>query len=155
MLTEPPAAAEATSLPDAATPDVAPVERAHEPPRRRCWNDRGSTSLSVALLTPLLVVLMFAAVQAALWGHARTEARSVARRTAALVARSDVGPGDARATAAANLADGDLTDVVVLIDRRGGDIVVTISGRAPGIIRGTARDVSVVEAVPVEEVASR
>ena len=57
---------------------------------RRCRDDRGSTSLAVALLTPLLVILMFAAVQAALWGHARTEARATARRTAALVARSGV-----------------------------------------------------------------
>jgi len=117
----------------------------------RCRNDRGSTSLTVALLTPILVVLMFAGVQAALWGHARTEARSVARRTAALVARSEVSPADAEASARANLADDDLVSVEVSISRIGPDILVTVSGRAPGIIRGTGRSVSVTEAVPFEE----
>lgn len=117
----------------------------------RCRDDRGSTSLTVALLTPLLVVLMFAAIQAALWTHARTETRSVARRAASLVARSEAAPGDARATALANLADDDLVDVTVSIGRIGPDIVVTIDGRAPGIIRGTGRDVSITETVPVEE----
>ena len=117
--------------------------------------DRGSTSLTVALLTPVLVVLMFAGVQAALWGHARTEARSVARRTAVLVARAEVSPDDAAATARANLADDDLVAVDVTIGRVGTDVVVTISGRAPGIIRGTGRDLSVTEAVPFEELVPR
>ena len=121
----------------------------------RVADDRGSTSLTVALLTPLLVVLMFAAVQAALWTHARTEARAVARQAAALVARSGASVADAQATASANLADDELTDVEVVIERRGSLVVVTVRGRAPGIIRGTARDVSVTEAVPVEEVVPR
>ncbi|MEM1331929.1 MAG: TadE family protein [Actinomycetota bacterium] len=124
----------------------------HDVDARR--TDRGSTSLSVALLTPLLVVLMFAAVQAALWGHARTDARSVARRTATQVARNGVVPGDARAAGVANLGDGDLVDVSIDVALIGGDVVVTVSGRAPGIIRGTSRDVSVREAVPFEEIVA-
>lgn len=122
---------------------------------RRISGECGSTSLTVALLTPLLVVLMFAAVQAALWSHARTEARAVARQTAASIARTGTSAADAHATASANLTDDELTDVEVVIERRGALVVVTIRGRAPGIIRGTARDVSVTEAVPVEEVVPR
>ncbi len=121
----------------------------------RVVGDRGSTSLTVVLLTPLLVVLMFAAVQAALWTHARTEARAVARQAAAQVARSGASPGDAQAMASANLADDELTDVEVIIERRGTLVVVTVRGRAPGIIRGTARDVSVTEALPFEEIVPR
>ena len=45
----------------------------------RLHDERGATSLAVALLTPVFVVLLFAAVQATLWGHARTEARVAAR----------------------------------------------------------------------------
>ena len=122
---------------------------------RRCRDDRGSTSLAVALLTPLLVILMFAAVQAALWGHARTEARATARRTAALVARSGVSVDDARATALENLADDDLTDVSVSIAVDGDTVVVTVTGRAPGIVVGTTRDVTVTEALPLEGVVPR
>lgn len=114
--------------------------------------DRGSTSLAIALLTPLFVILAFAAVQAALWSHARTEARVVARDTAALVARSAVGGGDAQAAARAILAtDTDLQDVAFSVDRRGDVVAVTIDATAPGIIRGTSVDVRVTEALPVEE----
>ncbi len=75
-----------------------------DPPRR--WRgDRGAaTSLSVALLTPMFVFLAFAAFQAAMWSHAKTEARVVARDTAALIARSGIpaadaaGIGDARSS---------------------------------------------------------
>ena len=50
-------------------------------------------------------MLAFAAVQAALWSHAKTEARVIARDTAALVARSGVAAGDAQSSASAILAD--------------------------------------------------
>ncbi|MEM8618199.1 MAG: hypothetical protein AAGF73_00615 [Actinomycetota bacterium] len=114
--------------------------------------DRGATSLAVALLTPLFVVLAFAAVQAALWSHARTEARVIARDTAALIARAAVGEGDAQAAARAILeADSDLTDVTIDVKRSGGVVAVTVDAMAPGIIRGTSVEVRVTEALPVEE----
>ncbi len=120
---------------------------------RRCRGDTGAaTSLAVALLTPMFVFLAFAAFQAAMWSHARTEARVVARDTAALVARSAVDAGDAQAAALAVLsADTDLRDVRVEIDRTGGVVAVTVRGAAPGIIRGTSSELAVTEAVPVEE----
>jgi hypothetical protein len=107
----------------------------------------------VALLTPLFVVLAFAAFQAALWSHARTEARVVARDTAALVARSGVTASDARASAAAVLdADTDLRNIAVTVRSSDGVVTVTITGDAPGIIRGTTDDVAVTSAVPIEEI---
>jgi hypothetical protein len=120
---------------------------------RRLRGDRGAaTSLAVALLTPMFVFLAFAAFQAAMWSHARTEARVVARDTAALVARSGVTPGDAQASATAILeADTDLRNVVVDVGSTGGVVTVTVTGDAPGIIRGTASALSVTSAVPVEE----
>ena len=120
----------------------------------RLRGDRGAaTSLAVALLTPMFVFLAFAAFQAALWSHARTEARVVARDTAALVARSGVAAGDAQASAAAILeADTDLRNVVVRVDTTGGVVAVTVDADAPGIIRGTTNSVSVTSAVPIEEI---
>jgi hypothetical protein len=122
-------------------------------PTRRLRGDRGAaTSLAVALLTPMFVVLAFAAFQAALWSHARTEARVVARDTAALVARSGVDAGDAQASATAILeADTDLRNVVVAVSSTGGVVTVTVTADAPGIIRGTADAVGVTSAVPIEE----
>lgn len=122
---------------------------------RRACGDEGATSLTVALLTPLFVVLLFAAVQAALWGHARTEARVAAKTAAVQVARQGVSIDDARASVAANLADADISDLVVSIGSSGGVVEVTVSGRAQGILIGTSRSLSVTEAVPVEELTPR
>ena len=119
----------------------------------RTSGDRGSTSLSAALLTPVFVVLAFAAFQAAMWSHARTEARVVARDTAALIARSNVAAADAASAASAVLsADTDLRNVVVAVDDRGAVVTVTITADAPGIVRGTSAPVSVTSAVPREMV---
>lgn len=130
------------------------AERARHAGRvRRARGDVGAaTSLATALLAPVFVVLAFAAVQAALWGHARTEARVVARDTAALVARADVDPGDAEASARAALADTDLHAIEVAVTTDGDLVSVTIRGDAPGIVIGTSRRVAVTEAVPVEEI---
>ena len=100
----------------------------------------------------MFVFLAFAAFQAAMWSHARTEARVIARDTAALVARSGVAPGDAQASATAILeADTDLRNVRVVASTSAGVVSVTVSGDAPGIIRGTSTSVEVTSAVPVEE----
>ena len=132
--------------------DVAGVPRADASARRMCGDAGAATSLSVALLTPMFVILAFAAFQAAMWSHAKTEARVVARDTAALVARSAVPPGDAEASATAILeADTDLRNVAVTATSAAGVVTVTITAEAPGIIRGTSNDVSVASAVPIEE----
>jgi hypothetical protein len=124
-------------------------------PELRCRRGRGdrgaASSLAIALLTPVLVVLSFAAFQAAMWSHARTEARVVARDTAALVARSDVSPTDAQSSALAVLdTDTDLANVRVTVAAGLDLVTVTVSGDAPGIIRGTSSSLSVSVAVPRE-----
>jgi predicted secreted protein len=88
-----------------------------------------------------------------MWSHARTEARVVARDTAALVARSGVAPADAQASARSILeADTDLRNVVVVATNSTGVVTVVVTADAPGIIRGTSVPVSVTSAVPVEEI---
>ena len=124
--------------------------------RVRMSGDSGAaTSLSIALLTPLFVVLAFAAVQAAMWSHAKTEARVIARDTAALIARSGVAAGDAQASASTILAaDTSLSDVDVGVTTANGIAVVTVSASAPGIIRGTSSEFEVTAAVPIEELTA-
>jgi Flp pilus assembly protein TadG len=113
--------------------------------------DRGSTTLTTVLLTPVFLVVALMAFQAALWSHARTEARVIARDSAALVARSHADAGATASSASAMLAaDTDLADPVVEIVV-GGDLVTAhVRGRAPGMIRGTSTSVDVIEAVPRE-----
>jgi hypothetical protein len=47
-------------------------------------------------------------------------------------------------------ADTDLRRLDVVVANDGQLVTVTVSGAAPGIIRGTSTDVSVVAAVPLE-----
>lgn len=113
--------------------------------------DRGSASLTIVLLAPLLLVLMFAGFQAAMWNHTRTEARVIARETAVLVARDHISPPNAAAAAAASLAtDSVLTSADVAVDTTATLVVVTITGDAPGVLRGTSAHVRVTVAVSLE-----
>ena len=113
--------------------------------------DKGSASLTIVLLAPLLLVLMFAGFQAAMWNHTRTEARVVASETAVLVARDRLSTPRAAAAASASLAaDGVLTGIMVSIDTTATVVVVTITGNAPGVLRGTSSPVRVTAAVSLE-----
>lgn len=125
-------------------------DRAHD---RDAPRDQGSSSLTTVLLTPVFVVIAFAAFQAAMWSHARTEARFVARDTAGQVARGGVAPRTAARDAEEVLRrDTDLASPAVDIrtDPTGRFVTVTVTGRAPGIIRGTSTPVEIVEALPIE-----
>jgi hypothetical protein len=120
---------------------------AADAPRR----DPGSTSLTTVLLTPVFLAIAFMAFQAAMWSHARTEARAVARDSAALVARNGVPIGDAEASARALLdTEIDLADPMIEITSNGELVTARVTGRAPGLLRGTSADVDIVVAVPQE-----
>ena len=113
--------------------------------------DRGSTSLTTVLLTPVFVVVALMAFQAALWSHARTEARVLARNSAALVARSHAGTSATEQSTLAMLrSDTDIRDADVDIVVTGDLVRARITGRAPGMVRGTSAGVDVVEVVPRE-----
>lgn len=114
-------------------------------------SDRGAASLTIVLLAPFLLVLMFAGFQAAMWNHTRTEARVIARETAVLVARDRVTAPQAVAAASASLAiDSVLTGYDVAVDTTATVVIVTITGDAPGLLRGTSAPVRVVVAVSLE-----
>jgi Flp pilus assembly protein TadG len=113
--------------------------------------DPGSATLTTVVLTPVFIVLAFMAFQASMWSHARTEARALARNSAALVARNGADPGDVERNAEAVLgADVNLVDAEVSIQNDGELVTARITARAPGLIRGTGADVDIVVAVPLE-----
>lgn len=105
----------------------------------------------MVLLTPLLTFILFAAWQAALWNHARAEARSAARSAAALVARSGLDADAIEATTEARLASRtDLSGADVTITLGPDQVVVVVTGQAPGIVMGTSAPVNVRVALPLE-----
>lgn len=113
--------------------------------------DRGAVSLTIILLAPVMVILMFAGFQAAMWNHTRTEARVIARETAVLVARDRMPSSQAAAAASLSLAnDSVLIGSNVAINTTPTVVIVTITGDAPGVLRGTSAPVRVTVAVPLE-----
>jgi hypothetical protein len=121
------------------------------PASRRTSRDEGSASLTTVLLTPVFLVIALMAFQAALWSHARTEARAVARDSVALVARGGADDDDVERSALAVLqSDTDLSDVAVAISIDSGLVVARIAGHAPGLIRGTSTAFEVIEVMPLE-----
>lgn len=109
------------------------------------------------LLTPVFVVIAFMAFQAAMWTHARTEARAAARDAAVLVGRFGALPDDVERSTLESLGGKSVLEVTAVeiptIDeiRAAGTVQVTVRARANGIIVGTGTDVEVTEAVPFEE----
>ena len=111
--------------------------------------------MTTVLLTPVFLVVALMAFQAALWTHARTETRAVARDAARAVARQHQPAELAEQAALAVLvADVDLIDPSVEISLSGPAdaplVTVLIGGRAPGLVRGTARPIEIREVLPVE-----
>jgi hypothetical protein len=75
----------------------------------------------------------------------------IARETAVLVARDRLPASQASAAASTALAnDGVLTGTAVSVEKTATVVVVTISGQAPGVLRGTSAPVSVTVAVALE-----
>jgi Flp pilus assembly protein TadG len=132
--------------------DAEPTVVIDEPgPARNTRADRGSTSLTTVLLTPVFIAIAFMAFQAALWSHARTEARAIARDSAALVARNGVPIGDVEMTAQRALdAEVELIDPAIEIASDGRLVTARVTGRAPGLLRGTSSPVDITVAVPQE-----
>lgn len=123
------------------------------PSPTRQHRDRGSASLTTALLTPVFIVIAFMAWQAALWSAARTEARAIARDTVTLVARQGHTQREA-IDAAQHVLDTEFASAALevrFLSAVGAPIVVVeIRGDAPGMIRGTAQEIIVTEALPQE-----
>lgn len=117
----------------------------------RIDRDAGSTSLTAVVLTPVFVVIAFAAFQAAMWSHARTEARVMAREVAVLVAQRGGDADVVERSAERNLDAGTNIDGAdVMVTRQDDIVVVRVTARAPGIIRGSSATIDVTEALPVE-----
>ena len=121
----------------------------------RVRGERGAaTSLSVALTVPLFCVLATMAVQAALWGHARTEARVAARETAVLVARRELdiasAVGALRRVITADAGIDELSSLRIDVVEEASTVSVRVSGRVPGLVHGLSAPIDVLESMPLE-----
>lgn len=104
--------------------------------------ERGSTSLELVVLFPVLLLIIFGLIQGALWYHARNVASGAAQE-GVRVARAETGSTDAgRARAEGFLTDAGGADVLT-------DPVVQVSGDAERVrVVVTGRSISVLPGVP-------
>ena len=139
------------------------------PPRSGIARDDGSSALELVLLTPALIALVFAIVQAALlWNakhtvgaaaqHGARLARTlVALQPAATTAPASVGSADTDGTVQASTlrflrqtGGSSLADATVIVGRDGQYVTVTVSGTSVGVLPGTTVRGSGSSRTPVE-----
>ncbi|MFD0201420.1 MULTISPECIES: TadE/TadG family type IV pilus assembly protein [Saccharothrix] len=121
--------------------------------RRALRGDRGSVSAELVIATPLLLLLLLAIVQFALWSHATHIAQAAASQGLA-VARSQNGTAAAGTSSAQQLLDqlasGPLTGSTVTSDRTADSASVRVSGTATSVVPFLSLPVHAEAAGPVE-----
>ncbi len=101
--------------------------------------DRGSSTIEVAVLFPVMLLLIFGVIQIALHAHARNLAAGAASEG---VVAGSVTTGDARSALRAaesfveSAGAGLLTDPHVAVSRSAATITVTVTGRALTLLPG-------------------
>lgn len=118
-------------------------------------DERGSATLQLVVLLPLLFAALFVGVQAAVWYHARTIAYAAAQvgATAAAAENASAGDGIAAATRFAQTKGGDmLTETTVNGRRTTTTVTVSVSGAALSVIPGMRFRVDQSASAPVERI---
>jgi Flp pilus assembly protein TadG len=102
----------------------------------RSRSDRGSLSLEVAILMPMVLLIVFGVVQGAVWYHARTVATAAANEAAAAARAENASTGQGSAAAQTVLSRNSdvLRDSNVSVSRDANTVTVTVTGKAAVIL---------------------
>ena len=115
--------------------------------------ERGSSSIEMVIALPIVLTVLFLAVQAGTWFHARSialaSAQSGARTSAMLNSSLEAGLSSARSFAA-NVGGTTLTGVTVTGDRTATSTTVTVTGHSVRLVPFMDVTVSQSATLPVE-----
>ena len=115
--------------------------------------ERGSSSIEMVIALPIVLTVLFLAVQAGTWFHARSialaSAQSGARTSAMLNSSLEAGLSNARSFAA-DVGGTTLTGVTVTGDRTATSITVTVTGHSVRLVPFMDVTVSQSATLPVE-----
>lgn len=122
------------------------------PPAERGWSERapaerGSATVELAVLAPVLLFVIFTVIQVALWSYARSLALGAAAEgvTVARAYGSTLELGRARAEEFLTSTAGDsLRERAVQVSRQGSSVRVEVTGRALSVLPG-------IPGLPVEQ----
>lgn len=103
----------------------------------RLGPERGSMSLELVILMPVLLLALFTIIQAGLWINAREVALHAAAEGSAAASAENATDEAGYAAATAYVAQvGALSGTAVAVDRSATQVTVTVSGQAPSIVPG-------------------
>ena len=115
--------------------------------------ERGSSSIEMVIALPIVLTVLFLAVQAGTWFHARSialaSAQSGARTSAMLNSSLEAGLSSARSFAA-DVGGTTLTGVIVTGDRTATSTTVTVTGHSVRLVPFMDVTVSQSATLPVE-----
>ncbi len=121
--------------------------------RRLMRGERGSSSVEMVIALPLVLTVLFLAVQAGTWFHARSialaSAQSGARTSAMLNSSLEAGLSSARSFAT-DVGGTTLTGVTVTGDRTATSTTVTVTGHSVRLVPFMDVTVSQSATLPVE-----
>lgn len=118
---------------------------------RRLREERGMTTIQVAILFPAVLFWLMLIVQYGLWWHAKQVANAAAAEAvdAAQVESATVAEGEAAASR--YLAQsGNLSNVAVTVERQPATVTAEVRGDAPQLVVGFSWSVTARSEAPVE-----
>lgn len=118
---------------------------------KRHRDERGMTTIQVAILFPVVLLWLMLIVQYGLWWHAKQVANAAAAEAVAVaqVPTGTEADGDAAARRFVDQS-GNLTNVTIVVSREPDLVVVEVRGDAPRLVPGFEWSVTARSYAPVE-----
>jgi len=118
---------------------------------RRVRDERGMTTIQVAILFPVVLFWIMLIVQYGLWWHAKQVANAAAAEAVDAAQVSTGSARDGEDAAASYLAQsGNLDNITVTVSREPTVVTVEVRGEAPQLVPGFAWSVTARSTAPVE-----
>ena len=118
---------------------------------RRVRDERGMTTIQVAILFPVILFWIMLIVQYGLWWHAKQVANAAAAEAVDAAQVSTGSARDGEDAAASYLAQsGNLDNITVTVSREPTVVTVEVRGDAPQLVPGFAWSVTARSTAPVE-----
>jgi Flp pilus assembly protein TadG len=117
----------------------------------RLRDERGMTTIQVAILFPAVLIWLMLIVQYGLWWHAKQVANAAAAEAVDAAQVQESSAADGESAAASYLAQsGSLTGVTITVDRQPTVVVAEVRGDAPQLVPGISWSVTARSEAPVE-----
>ncbi len=118
---------------------------------RRWRDERGMTTIQVAILFPVVLFWIMLIVQYGLWWHAKQVANAAAAEAVDAAQISSASARDGEDAAASYLAQsGNLDNITITVSREPTVVTVEVRGDAPQLVPGFEWSVTARSTAPVE-----